>query len=70
MAAVEKPSAIPPEVMAELQERAERAAKGIRDTEDMRRAAERMDWMPEEMHQGVGDVDLPLPLIRETRDED
>ncbi len=36
----------------------------------MRHAAERMDRMREEMRQRVGNVDLAVPLIRETRDEE
>jgi hypothetical protein len=35
MATVEKPSGIPPEIMAELQKPAEDAAKGIRHPEKM-----------------------------------
>ena len=38
--------------------------------EAMRQAAERMDRMREEMRQRVGNVDLAVPLIRETRDEE
>ncbi|HEV3166979.1 MAG TPA: hypothetical protein VGZ22_23420 [Isosphaeraceae bacterium] len=70
MATIDKPSAIPPEVMAELQERADRAAKGVRDPEIMRKAAERMDKMREDLRQKVGNVDLAVPLIREARDEE
>ena len=36
-------SAIPPELMAELQEAVDRAIKGIRDPEIMRKACEEMD---------------------------
>jgi hypothetical protein len=65
----ETPPAIPPEVMAELQEAADHAARGIRDPEKMRQAAERMDRMREEMRQRVGEVEWAVELIRETRDE-
>jgi hypothetical protein len=36
----------------------------------MRQAAERMDRMREEMRVLVGNVNLAVPLIRETRDEE
>jgi hypothetical protein len=48
----------------------DRVLKGARDPEAMRLAAERMDRMREEMRQRVGNVDLAIPLIRETRDEE
>ncbi len=44
----ETESVFTPEVMAELQRLADDAARGIRDPERMRRAAERMDRMREE----------------------
>ncbi len=66
MSTAEKPPAIPPDVMAELREAAELAAKGIRDPERMRRACERMDRMRERMRE----ADLAVDLIRETRDEE
>ncbi|MGO9465985.1 MAG: hypothetical protein ACLQVF_17735 [Isosphaeraceae bacterium] len=54
----------------ELQVAVDRVLKGIRDPEAMRHAAERMDRMREEMRMRVGNVDLAVPLIRETRDEE
>jgi hypothetical protein len=48
----------------------DRVLKGARDPEAMRLVAERMDRMREEMRQRVGNVDLAVPLIRETRDEE
>jgi hypothetical protein len=48
----------------------DRVLKGVRDPETMRLAAERMDRMREEMRQRVGNVDLAVSLIRETRDEE
>jgi hypothetical protein len=56
------------EVMAELQEAAERAAKGIRDPEAMGRACERMDRIREEIFRKHGLLDIGLPAIRELRD--
>lgn len=66
MASIEKPAAIlvEPEVQASV----DRVLKGVRDPEAMRQAAERMDRMREEMRKRVGNVDLAVPLIRETRD--
>ena len=67
MATVEKPTAIT--VNPEVQAAIDRVLKGVRDPEAMRRAAERMDRLREEMRQRVGNVDLAVPLIRETCDE-
>lgn len=53
----------------DVQAAVDRALVGGRDPAAMRRAAERMDRMREEMRRRVGDVDLAVPLIRETRDE-
>lgn len=64
-----KPTNISPEATSELEEVVARILSGKRDPEAMRRAAERMDRMREEMRQRVGDVDLAVQLIREGRDE-
>ena len=68
MATVEKLAEITvdPEVQAAI----DRALEGVRDPESMRQAAERMDRMREEMRARVGNVNLAVPLIRETRDEE
>jgi hypothetical protein len=68
MATVEKLAEIivDPEVQAAI----DRALEGGRDPGSMRRAAERMDRMREEMRARVGNVNLAVPLIRETRDEE
>ena len=60
---------IPAEILAELRAATERAAKGVRDPEVMRRACERMDRMREELRRRAGDVDIAVELIREVRDE-
>lgn len=52
----------------DVQESIDRVLKGIRDLDAMRKAAERMDAMREEMRARVGNVDLAVPLIRETRE--
>ena len=61
-------SGIPAEVMAELRQAAERAAKGGRDPEEMRKACDRMDRTSEEILQKHGILDIGVPAIRELRD--
>jgi len=68
MATVEKPAVI--NVDPEVQAAIDRALEGVRDPDSMRQAAERMDRMREEMRARVGTVNLAVPLIRETRDEE
>jgi hypothetical protein len=63
-------SAIPPELVAELQEAADKAAKGIRDPETMRKACERMDRMREQLRERQGEMNVAVDLIREIRDEE
>jgi hypothetical protein len=62
--------AIPPELMAELQQAAERAAKGVRDPEAMRQAAECMDRLREENRKKLGVQDIGVRIIREFRDRE
>lgn len=62
-----KSTAIPPEVMADLQRAAENAAKGLRDREVMLRAAQRMDQMREETYRKHGLLNIGLSAIRELR---
>jgi hypothetical protein len=59
---------IPFAIMVELQEAAEKAAKGIRDPEGARKACERMDRMREKNRQLFGDQDIGVDIIREMRD--
>jgi hypothetical protein len=66
---VEIPSRIPPELMSELQERAQRAARGIIDPEARQTARARMDRMRDEFRQRHGEVNLSVELIREARDD-
>jgi hypothetical protein len=56
------------EVMASMQEAAEKAAKGIRNRDDMRKAAEEMDKIREEIRRREGILDIGVPSIRELRD--
>jgi len=62
-------SSVPPELLAELQQAAENAVLGIRDPEEMRKAAERMDSMSEEIRKKHGILDVAVPAIREFRGE-
>ena len=68
MATVEKPPLITTD--PELQAAVDRVLNGVRDPEVMQQAAKRMDRMREEMRRRVGNVNLAVPLIRATRDEE
>jgi hypothetical protein len=68
MATIDRPSAFTPEAMAAMQRAADRAAKGIRDPEEMRRASESMDRIREEIRRRHGTLDIGLAAIRELRD--
>jgi hypothetical protein len=58
---------IPPEVLAELQAAAERAAKGIRDPEEARKAAAEVDRIREENRRRFGEQAIGVSIIREFR---
>ena len=60
--------ALPPEVKAELQVAADRAAQGIRDPEITRKSRERMNRLREEIRRKHGVLDIAVPAIRELRD--
>jgi len=64
---VEIPSKIPPDLMSELQVRAERAARGIVDPETRRVARLRMERMREDFRRTHGEVNVAVELIREGR---
>ena len=57
------------EAMARMQEAADKAAKGVRDPEAMRKAAEDMDRISEEIRKRHGLLDIAVPYIRELRDQ-
>lgn len=63
-----KDTGIPPEVMADLEEAARYAASGVRDPEVMRKAAETMDRLREEIRHKHGELDIGVPAIRQLRD--
>jgi hypothetical protein len=69
MSAMPNSPAIPPELRAELQDRAERAARGLIDPETRRIAREPMDRMRDEFRRKHGEVNLAVELIREARDD-
>jgi predicted RNase H-like HicB family nuclease len=58
----------PSDVLARMQEAAEKAAKGIRDVEEMRKASEDMDRISEEVRRRNGILDIGVRTIRELRD--
>ena len=68
MATVDSAHGIPPEVMAELEAAARRAAAGVRDPEIMRQACERMDRLREENRKKFGEADIGVQIIGELRD--
>jgi hypothetical protein len=68
MSTIQSAPLIPPELVAEMQERAERAARGLIDPDARRQAAERMDRMRQEFKRKYGEVSLAVELIREARD--
>jgi hypothetical protein len=59
---------ISPQLLAELQEAAAKAAQGIRDPEEMRKACEEMDRIREENRGKLGVCDVGVAIIREMRD--
>ena len=61
-------SIIPAQVLADLREAAEKAATGVRDPEEIRKACEEMDRIREEIRAKHGLLDLGVPAIRELRD--
>jgi hypothetical protein len=69
MNAIKPAAGTPSEVDAELQEAIRRAASGVRDPEEMRKACERMDRMREEVYKREGILDIAVPAIRELRGE-
>jgi succinate dehydrogenase/fumarate reductase flavoprotein subunit len=64
----DEPGVIPPELLAEMQEAADRAAQGVRDPEAMRQACERMDQISEQVRRKHGVLDIGTPAIRELRE--
>jgi hypothetical protein len=68
MNTTETAAVIPPDLAAEFQEALDDLAKGVRRPEKMRAAWERMDRMREENRKLLGEQNVAVDLIRETRD--
>ena len=68
MEKAEESSRFAPEMMVELQEAIERATKGSRDAEAMRKACERMDRTRGEIYRRNGLLVFAVPTIRALRD--
>jgi len=54
--------------MAELEEAICRAASGVRDPEVMRKAAESMDRLREDIRRKHGILNIGVPAVRELHD--
>jgi hypothetical protein len=61
-------STISGELMTRLMEAADKAARGVRDPDEMRQACERMDRLRERIRQKHGLLDIAVPAIRDLRD--
>jgi hypothetical protein len=68
MKAVRESTCISPELLAELQDAAGRLARGERDPEIAKRAAQRMDRMREENRKLFGVQNCGVDTIRQIRD--
>jgi hypothetical protein len=68
MNTTETTSGIPDEVKAQLRETLDDLLKGIRHPDKMQAACERMDRMREENRKLLGEQNVAVDLIRETRD--
>jgi len=64
-----EPAGISDGIKAELQQTLEDLVQGIRRPEKMKAACERMDRMREENRKRVGESNVAVELIRQTRDE-
>ena len=62
-------TAIPTELMTEMEAAIDRAAKGIRDPEQIKRARQSMDRIREEIRKEHGVLEIGVSAIRELRDE-
>ena len=69
MKTIDSPWATDPAILAELTHAIDNAVRGVRDPDAMRRAAERMDRMREEMRHRTGTVAIAIDLLHESRDE-
>jgi hypothetical protein len=65
---VQKNSRIPADLMAELQDAAEKLARGERDLEAAKQSAQRMDRMREENRSLFGVQNIGVDIIRQIRE--
>jgi hypothetical protein len=68
MNTTDNPSGIAEGVKAQLRQTLDDLAKGIRRSDKMAAACERMDRMREENRKVLGEQNIAVDLIRETRD--
>jgi predicted DNA-binding antitoxin AbrB/MazE fold protein len=61
---------IPDELWDEIERATEIAMSNVRDPEVMRRAAERMDRLREQIYKREGLLNIAVPYLREARDEE
>ena len=61
---------IPDELWDEIEQATEIAMSNVRDPEAMRKAAERMDRLGEQIYKREGLLDIAVPYLRESRDEE
>jgi hypothetical protein len=61
-------TSLTPDLLADLQQAATNAAKGVRDPDEVRAACEEMDRIREEIRKKHGVLDIGVPAIRELRD--
>ncbi|HVC92436.1 MAG TPA: hypothetical protein VND64_02040 [Pirellulales bacterium] len=57
------------DLVHELQVTLARAAKGVRDSEEMRQARNEMNRMREELRQKIGTVEIAVDLVRDARNQ-
>jgi hypothetical protein len=71
MATTDPNRAIPPDILADLEEVARQAASGgVRDPELLRRVSERAEKARQEILKKHGVLNIAVDLIREGRDEE
>jgi hypothetical protein len=69
MPTAEKPPAIPAEDLAELEKAIQDMIKGVRDPDEMDRAAREMDEGREEIRQRLGELNISVELTDPDEDE-
>ena len=57
------------ELIHSIQDRLEKAGRGVRDPKAMRRALDRLNRTREELRVRIGTVDVAVDLVRDARDQ-